>query len=388
MRELEILLENYWVFKRENKELYYQIKDAIPKMKGFIEEKLGYQLIVNPHLIKLEKLPGKPEGWMGIQAFDQPLEYTLLCLLLTFLEDKGAEEQFVLSEITEFMQGMYPEENKLDWTLFQHRRSLIKVMRLAEEMHMIQINDGDDNQFTNEQGAEVLYENTGISRYFMRHFTGNILNYKTWQDIEINEWLDMDRDRGRVRRNRVYRRLIMSPVVYQEGIEDPDYLYIKNYRSMLQNDLEKHLKGSLHVHRNGALLLLDAKGSFKDTFPNQRSISDVVLFMNRRILADLAAGAFFRKDDDTILLTLTAFEDLVVKVMEAYGEGWSKTHREMTATRLCREILDFMSDFQMLEVDERRQEVRILPLVGKIIGGYPSDFLSRVHSEEDKSNEE
>ena len=67
MKELEILLENYWISKDENKELYYRIKDSIPNFKTFLAEKLGYQVIVNPNLIKLEKLPGKAEAWMGIK---------------------------------------------------------------------------------------------------------------------------------------------------------------------------------------------------------------------------------------------------------------------------------------------------------------------------------
>ena len=59
------------------------------------------------------------------------MEYAFLCILLMFLEDKGREEQFVLSQITEFIQGNYIGEEKIDWTLYRHRKDLIKVLRFA-----------------------------------------------------------------------------------------------------------------------------------------------------------------------------------------------------------------------------------------------------------------
>ena len=123
MKELDILLEEFWIPKEKDKDLYYRIKDAIPRFKDFLEQKLGYKLIVNPYLIKLEKLPGKAESWMGIQDFDDKLEYAMLCLLLAFLEGKSAGEQFVLSEVTEFVQASFSGEEKLDWTLPQKSES-------------------------------------------------------------------------------------------------------------------------------------------------------------------------------------------------------------------------------------------------------------------------
>ncbi|HBR28041.1 MAG TPA: TIGR02678 family protein, partial [Firmicutes bacterium] len=51
MREFEALLENFWIIKEEEKELYQQVKDVLPALKPLIETKLGYRLVVNPYLI-------------------------------------------------------------------------------------------------------------------------------------------------------------------------------------------------------------------------------------------------------------------------------------------------------------------------------------------------
>ncbi|HHW47927.1 MAG TPA: TIGR02678 family protein, partial [Clostridiaceae bacterium] len=176
MKELEILLENFWIIKEKDPELYHMVKDATPKFKDFVEEKLGYKIIVNAYMIKLEKLPGKAESWMGIQQFTSAMEYAFFCILLMFLEDRGANDQFVLSQITEYIQAVYPGEVKVDWTLFSHRKSLVKVLKFATEIGLINVDDGNEQKFMESVETEVLYESTGLSRYFVRNFTGNILN--------------------------------------------------------------------------------------------------------------------------------------------------------------------------------------------------------------------
>lgn len=374
MKELETLLEEFWIIKEKEKDLYYRIKDASPQFKDFLEQKLGYKLIVNPYMIKLEKLPGKAEAWMGIQDFDNQMEYALFCLLLTFLEDKSAGEQFILSEVTEFIQGSYPGEEKLDWTLFRHRRSMVKVLRFATTIGIIKADDGDEGSFMDSTDSEVLYQSTGLSRYFVRNFTGNILNYSSWLDMENGEWLDVDKDRGRVRRNRVYRRIVMSPVVYSEGPEDPDYLYIKNQRGLLQKDMEDYLDSQLHVHKNGAFLVLDSSKNFKDVFPARKNISDIALQVNAAIISLIRAGELAGREDDVIVVSRVWFESLIEDVREKNYLGWSKEFREMSFAKLYEETISYMKGFHMIEVLEKEKEVKIMPLAGKIIGGYPKDF--------------
>lgn len=275
MNELEVLLENYWIVKAQDRDLYYRIKDSADKYKNFIQEKLGYRLIINPYLIKLEKIPGKPEPWMGIQAFEDRMEYVFLCLLLTFLEDKGAGEQFVLSEATDFIETAFEMEPKVDWTLYTHRRYMVKVMRFASGIGLIKANDGDEGRFIETVETDVLYESTGISRYFARIFSGDIMDYSSWEDINSGEWLDVERDKGKVRRHRVYRRLVMSPSVYSEGPDDADYIYIRNYRKMVQKDLDEILGFDLQVHKNGVFAVADSSKNYKDVFPSNKSISDI-----------------------------------------------------------------------------------------------------------------
>lgn len=64
---VELLLNRRWT-KIQREELYYQVKEELSsgEEKKFLMEKLGYQVVVNPYMIKVEKMPAIPENWMGI----------------------------------------------------------------------------------------------------------------------------------------------------------------------------------------------------------------------------------------------------------------------------------------------------------------------------------
>lgn len=373
MKELEILLDQYWVVKDDNKDLFYQIKDSIPQFKNFLCDKLGYGLVANQHLIKLEKIPGSAESFMGIQAFTNTIEYVLLCQLLMFLEDRSRDEQFVLSEITEFIVGNPIGKEKIDWTLFSHRKHFIKVLRFAQELGLMQINDGDDQKFAQDDGTEVLYESTGLSRYLVRHFTADINDFTSVRDLENAEWGDLNADRGVIRRQRVYRKLLMEPVVYSQGADDVDYDYIKKQRGLIEADFLKYLEYPLHVHKNGALLLVPADKNLKDGFPNTKAICDITLLFCALIRRRLETKKLRLNGSGAIRLSRVAFDLLVTKLKQETGANWSKEYREMTASTLSDHLVSYMEDFKMLAQGDDQREIEILPLAGKLIGSYPHE---------------
>ena len=108
MKELEILLSRRWVLKAEDKDLYYRIRDAIGEVRKFVSDKLGCQVTENALLVKLEKIPVIPQTFMGIQQFSSREEYAFLCILLMFLEDKVPGDQFILSQLTEYIASNMP----------------------------------------------------------------------------------------------------------------------------------------------------------------------------------------------------------------------------------------------------------------------------------------
>lgn len=71
MKELDALLNNRWILKAEDKELYYKVRDQLGEIRKFTSDKLGCHIIENALMVKLEKIPVIPESFMGIKDLHQ-----------------------------------------------------------------------------------------------------------------------------------------------------------------------------------------------------------------------------------------------------------------------------------------------------------------------------
>ena len=374
MNTLEILLSRRWILKARDRELYYLVRDEIGRWKKFLTEKLGYQVIVNPYLVKVEKIPARAQQWMGIAEFTEPMEYAFFCLVLMFLEDKEAQEQFVLSELTEYVQGQYTAE-QIDWTGYHYRRHLIKVLKFCVSSGVLYVDDGSEEGFARDDQSEVLYENSGASRYFMRNFTQDIMGYQDYTDFLKAEWIGVDEDRGIVRRQRVYRSLLMSVGMY--GLEEnaEDFAYVRNYRNMIQGELEELFPCELQVYRSCAFLILGEECRMGRFLPEENTLSDLMLLLGSLIRENVEAGRYILTQGEIIRLSEEEFRALIGECKERFGGGWIKTYREMTTEELYRQVSDALISLELVE--KQRGDVLIRPALGRVIGKYPDDFKEK-----------
>lgn len=381
MKELEILMARRWVLKAEDRQLYYRVREALPVIRSFATEKLGCQVIENASLIKLEKIPVLAEPAMGIREFSTKEEYAFLCLLLMFLEDRDIGEPFILSQFTEYVVANLPGGG-VDWTYYRSRQQLVRVLRFATAQGMLRVRDGNEDNFVQSEVGEVLYENTGVSRYFMRHFPRDIMNYSRPEDFAQSDWVAMDEERGIARRHRVYRRLLFSMGILQsEGMtEDVDYL--KNYGRRLKDELEKIFDGELHVHRGNAFFMQGESCHIGETLPNDTGLSDVLLLVCAEIREQVRQEIWLPEKDDRIQVTLVEFEQLLRKIRREQGAGFMKSLRDLTDGEFVRRVETEMTLWRLLAIDEAQQLVMILPMAGKIIGRYPQDYQGGIDDEQ------
>ena len=373
MKELEILLEKRWVLKSEDKELYYKIRDAIGEIRKFATEKLGCQVLENSLMVKMEKIPAIPERFMGIEKFTSKEEYAYLCVLLMFLEDKEPEGQFILSQLTEYIAANMPGES-VDWTSYVNRRRLVKVLRYATEQGILNVTDGNTDNFMDECTGEVLYENTGTSKYFMRNFPKDIMGYQNPEDFQESEWFSMQEDRGIVRRHRVYKRLLFSPAMYKSEGPPEDFDYLKNYGRRLAEDLEQNFPCQVHIQRGSAFFIPGEDCDIGKEFPGNNAISDIILLCCAQIRKKIEAGVWNREMDETVVVSQEEFSRLVKEVKNTYGTGFTKNYREMTESEFVRNVMEEMESWTFLREDKAQYQIILFPLTGKVVGCYPDDF--------------
>lgn len=372
------LLENYLILKERDKDLYYDVKDNIDKYKSFIYDNLAYDIIIKDDFIKLEKIPGIPEEWMGINEFTEIKEYIFFILLITFLEDKNKEEQFILSSITEYIEHNYPDE-KIEWTIFKNRKSLIKVMKFAIDIGIIKKNDGSEEEFSKSETGDVLYESTGLSRYIVRRFSKNIEDSESYEDLLGAEFSGISKDLGTVRKNRVFRRLLLSPVVYNDENDNGDYDYIKSKRSFIRNTFEENLGWDIHIHKNGVLAALENSNEVKDIFPNKKGESAAVLFINKEVRRNINSGNLKKEDNDTVVMSNSEFDEFIIEVRRTHGHGFTKTLRDVSEQVFINIIRNFMKDFSMIR--EEKDFTILMPIIGKVLGEYPEDYKGEAKDE-------
>jgi len=378
---LEELMNERWISKYRDRDKYYRIKDEINEVRPFLVEKLGYRIISNSSLVKLEKLPGEALPWMGIREFKDISDYALFCVILMFLEDKDAEEQFVLSQLTEYITGNYPE-GQMSWTVYANRQRLIRVMKFCMKNDLFVMDDGNGDQFVTDLETEALYENTGLSRYFARTFTRDISANKSVADFFQSEWLDMNEDRGVIRRQRVYRKLLLSLGLYRENGQDEDFNYVKNYRSVIENDLEQLVDATLQVYKSSAYLILGETGDLGKIFPARNSLSDAILLLHGEIRELVESGGLNVEVNERINLPLIKLEEIIRTTRTKYGSGFSKAFREMPDPEFIQTIVEEMEGLDFLRIDQVTEEAEIIPVAGKLTGKYPDRYLERKSGEE------
>ncbi len=376
VEEVMLLLENYWLLRDTDPENYYRIKDKEHELRTFFREKLGYTLIVNPHLIRVVKRPGELQPWMGVLSFLTPLDYSFLFLILSFMEDKGAEDQFVLSELTDYVVTLFPGDEEIDWTLYQQRRSLVRVLQFVREMGLVKINDGSEQSFSDSSEAEILYESTGLSRYFLPSFVSDITTLQEAESFMDQEWGELDEDRGVIRRHRVYRKLLLSPMVYSKGHDDPDFQYIRTYRHILERDFNQWLNADLHLHRFGALIVLHDRRFSPETFPEGNNLSDIVLGLAVLFRNGVAQGRWSLGGDGTITMIEADFLGVLTECHARFSPGWYKTYREKPLDKLASEILEYMEGWEMVKRDPGLRTVTLYSLAAKLVGEYPENFIT------------
>ena len=371
MKPLEVLLSKRWILKNSDKELYYQLKDGIGKSRDFLTEKLGYQAIITPNLIKLEKIPAYAQNWMGIQEFSDHLEYIFLCMILMFLEERDSGEQFVLSMLTEYIQGNIKEE-QIDWTIYSYRRHLVKVMKYCVKVGILEIDDGSEDNFMKSDEGEVLYQNTGSSRYFMKNFSRDISDYQKQEDFLKEEWIGMNEDRGIIRRQRVYRSLLMSPGIYLNDDTEEDFAYVRHYRGMIQEELNRFFDCELQVHKTSAFLVMGEDSNLGKSFPEENTLSDIVLLWCGLFLQKINDGDIEVPVGEDIVISTQQFVAISEECKRQYGNGWIKTYREMTMGEFCNKLKEYMIIMEMIK--EIYDQIMVYPIVGKVEGCYPKDF--------------
>ena len=364
------LLEQFWILRDRDLEKYLQVRNREQALRSWFRDKAGLRLITHRYFVKLEKIPAEPEPWMGIGQFQNVRDYVVFCCLLAFLEGRSVEEQFLLTDLCESLESSYTGPGLLDWTNYEQRKSLVRVMRYADELGVLLTVEGEiDNFGTGE--TEVLYEVPMAARYYMRSFPRELESMMTPEEILAAE---QPADQSLRRRYKIYRQLLYGPVFYSQDSADPDFLYLRNRRNRIRDDIEDNFEFQFELYKNAALLTVPERRARLTYFPDNRALSDIAIQF-----AGLARSIREGQDipiqyDGSISLPRSAYFNWVGQLREQFGHGWSKQYREMDTQGVGRELLALLEEWKLAQVDSETRVISLLPALARFSGKYPENF--------------
>lgn len=370
MDEFCTLLDRFWILQDEERELFYQVRRRLPELRRTLHEQFGWEVVHTEKVIRLVKQPAKALPAFGIQSFNSPTDYCLLCGLLLVLEDKDDGQRFLLSELTQALLAyVKPYLPELSWEQRQDRLSLVHVLHYAEQLCLVRSCEGESDGFVARRDQEVLYENTGLSRYFSVNFHRDISEYHSIQDFERPPEDAPDPDRGAFRTYRVFRQLALAPAVYWDYPAGSMYAYIKNQRNMIQRILDNTIGGKLQIYHNGAFFLPDEDSSCGDQFPRDQMLSDILLLLFDYLADRIDCGAYPRDPDDRVHLSCGALAAALDACRQEHRGQWGKTYTEKELSALTQEVIRELCYWDLAQTDG--ETITLNPGIALWRGVYP-----------------
>lgn len=306
------------------------------------------------------------------------MDYVLLCLVLLFLEDKVKGEIFVLTNLIDYLKNTAVSlnlNNVPDWNLMSNRKSLARVIDFLIENYVILVKDEDKIGFVTDKTSDALYSVTGLSNYVMRIFKEEIFNYHTYEDFINNEWANQDDKKGDVRRYKVYRNILYTPVTYSRDLSISEIDYLKKLRNHMSNELAG-LNYDLEVTRNMALVYEYDTKDIKNGFPNTRKITDIILMVNKNIYEMIESKKILLDSNEMAFISKEALDNILRKIKIENKEYLNKKFLDLPFNSFCNEIIGAMCDYGFLETSNNGYNV--MPM----IYCYQGNLVNRKESEQ------
>ena len=114
-------------------------------------------------------------------------------------------------------------------------------------------------------------------------------------------------------------------------------------------------------------------------FPEENTISDVILLVNGMICEKIEEGEIVPAADERIFIPREMFTGILESCKELYGRGFIKTYREMTTGEFCENVKNYMLELGLIREEK---DIWLSPAVGKVIGKYPEEFMKNGGSDE------
>lgn len=357
-RAFKLLFEHFWIVRKDQSEDYTFLRRNQVAIQKELRQRFGMNLIVRPQFIQLLKRPQVTASWMGESDFQSTLDYTLFCCAMAYVEDFEEGTPFMLNELVRDLTLLIPEAVQIDWENYNHRKSLVRILKKMVSLRLIETLQGDTNAFSaSEANQEVLFQTTPQTRAFLARAPQSYTAYENYADF----WTELQETQNLEENQLLYQRLMLEPFIQRTGENEEVFNRLRNYYHWMQEYIENKTDFRFELYRDYAAFTLEQQESKPEVFPSRRVIDDILIQLATIIRQEITLDASY----GVLRLRTSQWMNLVIQLQETYQVYWSKEFSEMNVEQLNTALIERGTDWGLLKVEG--QQVIILPQMGRLV---------------------
>ncbi|MFB5763618.1 TIGR02678 family protein [Paenibacillus medicaginis] len=364
---MHALLNRPWITKEHDPDLYFLIRDHYKELRDWFMDKAGFPLILTRTIAKLDKTPVKAFPWMGFAEFRERRDYIFFTYGLWYLEGKTELDQFLLTDIVEeIREQMLGAGMDADWRNYYDRLSMARALKKLRSLGVLYSVDGDESNWAQDGERNVLYECSPTARYVLRRFPRDLTECSRLEELEDPiPYADTQDGQSMRWRHRVYRRLLLEPVVADRHWDEDDLNYVLWQRRTIIDQLEKTLGWAGRRYREGLIFFHPELTSEADLFPTLSFASDVAVLVAGEIRKQLTdENGLSTEDNGSVRMTRAELETLLYRLQSSHKEYWSKEYRESASQDLAQLCMKHLAEWGLGEW-ENENSFLISPVLGR-----------------------
>ncbi|MGC6768956.1 TIGR02678 family protein [Enterococcus sp. LJL51] len=340
---VKLLVENFWIIREDQPENYNFLRRHQQYIQREFRSRFGLSITIRPQYIQLLKRPFELEAWMGNNEFSAPMDFSLFCCGMAFVEELEVEAPFMMEELIQTIQLMVPVELVVDWNNYNHRKSLVRAVKKMERLRMIKKIEGDVSAFEqSEQNLEILFTTTPMARAFLARAPQSYTQYETFDAFKE----DFEQSRSSLERNQViYQRLLMTPQIRRTPENEDIFALMRNFYRFTQDYVEINTPFHFELYRDYAAFTLEQRDNWQELFPSRQVIDEILIQLATILRQDeLEVTAY-----GEIHLTENQWHKLVKELQVNYSDYWSKEFKELSLNQLSTALLVRGSYWKLIE---------------------------------------
>lgn len=370
------LLDNFWVVRKENPEIFYEIKQNEGFLRDYFKDYFRFKLVIGTDFAKVEKFQVTPQASTGISDFKEVKDYVIFYCVLAFLDGK-ASKQFTLSDVCQAVVSYYPRSSKesvsekplpLTWKGnegYKNRLSLVRVLKEAVRRCLIEVMDKNIEDFQDRETNDALLRSTRLVKYFMRNISFNIVEKMTFNDIVLLQETQ-ERELGIERKHLLYRKLFLEPALYRHEVSGEDFDYLRQYGRHLNEHAEKYYDMNVDIYGSSAFLVKENTNTFQRFFPANNAESN--LFIQFATLLRLKIidenDSLVEHKDGTLILTNIDFDIICRQLIGEKSHGWTTGLKSMSINDIKNTIKNTLFEWKLAE-NTKEGDLKLYDVIGK-----------------------